>query len=48
MILKDFLDKVKDLPLDTEMDKWCPNSGYHNINLEIDFIERENRYIITV
>ena len=47
MTLGEFLEKIKDLPLNTEMDKWCPGSGYHHINLKIDFIESENRHIIT-
>jgi len=48
MILKEFLEKVKDLPLDTEIDKWCPNSGYHHIKLEIEHNKEENKYYITV
>ena len=44
--LGELLEKIKDLPSNTILDKWCPGSGYHCINLEIEY-DKNNNAIIT-
>ena len=42
MTLKDFLEAVKDIPLETKIDKWNTNYGWTELR-EVKFEECEDR-----
>ena len=47
MTLKDFLEAVKDLPLDTQIDKWNTNHGMTVLN-EVKYEVIDGKPILTL